>query len=255
MYRIENSKISIEKTIAFESNQPPKNETNITLEVNKDQYFAFPTEYYPKWPGVKYTSSIKNQNPDIIGLTENKDGSYVIHGNSVGEGQIVQKLTDEFGNEHVLTYHVKVTPNLLPIFLIVGGALAVLCVLGFIAMNKLTRALPGLFTIEYKGQRYAEIRPPRGTSFSVLDVCNQDADFRDLKDVPEDLIKKLKQEKICMKRIVVTEEDEDGARYPRKVRTYFSKSEKRDLNNDPLCIEYEERDDQPRDFTLEYSEE
>lgn len=252
-YRTEGNKITSEKDVVFESKRPPEEETSISLVVNKDKTFEFPTEYYPDWPGVKYTSTIKNMNPEIIGLAQQEDGSYVIHGNRIGEGRIIDKITDEFGNEYVLTYNCKVVRNLLPIALIAGGAAAALGALGVAAYKKLRPALPGEFTVEYNGEEFSMITPPKGTSFSALDVFRRDDGIT--KNIPSDLENKLKRTRIGIKTVPISTFDDDGKATTEKVRTYYVKKSDRDLNNNPFRIDYQDEKQSQNCCIIKYSEE
>lgn len=252
-YHTEDNKVVVEKDVVFESKRPPEGETNISLVVGKDKMLVFPTEYFPDWPGVKYSNSIINKDPEIISLTQQEDGSFIIHGNRLGKGQILDKITDEFGNEYVLTYNCKVVRNMLPIVIIAGGAVAALGALGAIAYRKFDRPLTGDFSVEYNDEVYSMIAPPRGTVFTALEIFKKDDGIP--KNIPSDLERHLKETKIGKKTVSVTMFDDDGNTVVEKVKTYYVKESDHDLNNNPFYIDYNGEENSQNRCTITYSDE
>lgn len=252
-YHTDDNSVSSEQTVTFESKRPPADEVNINVVVNKERMIEFPTEYYPDWPGVSYTSSIANLNPEFVRLTQLDDGSYSIRGISLAEGRIVDKITDTFGNEYVLTYNIKVVQDPLPIILIVGGALTALGALGVVARCKITRPLPGDFALEYDGERFTMITPPKGAAFSAMDVCNK-CDSFPTGNMPTNLKNKLKKLKIVTRRVERIGLGDEYGSTTDKIKTYCVKGKKsyHDLNNNPYRIDYKDNEGRTEQFIIEY---
>lgn len=250
-YLTGDKRVSAEKTVEFTAKRSPTSEIKVNIIINKDKDIDFAREYYPEWPGVKSTNKIENMNPELIELNQNEDGSYTAHGLKLGTGTIIDTITDDLGNKYIITYNFCVIRDPLPIIIIICAAAAAIAALGAVAHIKFKRHLPGEFSIEYDGDLYSEIIPPNGIVFKAYDICKKCEDLP--RDLPAELVNKLKKVQISVMTRSVEDIDEDGEPIKFKVKTYYIKKDRHDLKDDEYRVEYY-RDGSTEEFTFVYTD-